>query len=71
MGTSTLDVRNIPLAKTLFYAVGFTIYESCKLDITETNPFITFIKEATGESPTMTVLMNKMLEQGYIVRIEG
>ena len=71
MGTSTLDVRNIPLAKTLFYAVGFTIYESCKLDITETNPFITFIKEATGESPAMSVLMNKMLEQGYIVRSEG
>ena len=71
MGTSTLDVRNIPLAKTLFYAVGFTIYESCKLDLTETNPFITFIKEATGESPTMTVLMNKMLEQGYVVRSEG
>ena len=70
MGTSTLDVRNIPLAKTLFYAVGFTIYESCKLDLTETNPFITFIKGATGESPTMTVLMNKMLEQGYIVRSE-
>ena len=71
MGTSTLDVRNIPLAKTLFYAVGFTIYESCKLDITETNPFIIFIKEATGESPAMSVLMNKMLEQGYIVRSEG
>ncbi len=70
MATPTLDVRNIPLAKTLFYAVGFTIYESCKADITETNPFITFIKEATGESPTMTVLMNKMLEQGYVVRNE-
>ena len=71
MGTSTLDVRNIPLAKTLFYAVGFTIYETCRADITDTNPFITFIKEATGESPTITVLMNKMLEQGYIVRSEG
>ena len=70
MAISTLDVKNIPLAKTLFYAVGFTIYESCKSDLTETNPFITFIKEATGESPTITVLMSKMLEQGYIVRNE-
>ena len=71
MTTSTLDVRNIPLAKTLFYAVGFTIYESCKLDLTETNPFLTFMKEVTGESPAMAVLMGKMLEQGYIVRSEG
>ncbi len=71
MGTSTLDVRNTPLAKTLFYAVGFTVYESCKADLTETNPFLTFMKEVTGESPAMAVLMNKMLEQGYIVRSEG
>lgn len=64
-----LDIKNQPIDRLLFYAVGFTVFDACQDDIYDINPFSLFIKEVTGESPAMRVLMQKMIEQKYVVEV--
>lgn len=62
-----LEIR-YPVEKRMFYAIGFTVFESCCIDFDVTNPFLLFIKEVGGDNPVMGHLMEKLLEQHYIVR---
>ena len=62
-----LDIKNQPRARMFFYALGFSVFESCCYDYDTSNVFAMFLKEVTGSNPAMSVLMDKMLEQNYIV----
>lgn len=66
-----LNVQTDDSDKRLFYAIGFSVYETCKSDITETHPVIVFIKEIIGSSPVISTLLTSMIEHNLIVRSEG
>lgn len=62
-----LHIKKQPVDKMLFYAIGFSVFDSCCYDYDESNPWIAFVKEITGANPGMRVLMEEMLKQGYLV----